>query len=159
MNQETKLKLQAYVDRELSETESQEMAAWLDRDSEARALVDELNEVNRLLENNELEVRVPESREFYWSKIERVIRPMAADTPDAEPAVARGHAWWLRLFAPALGVAVLLMTTLTLVRQGQSPPPTTYPHQIETPLEDTSTLSFYSPSAGMTVVWVQSDIY
>lgn len=32
-------------------------------------------------------------------------------------------------------------------------------HEIETPLEEASTISFYSPSAGMTVVWVQSREY
>ena len=158
MNLDTKLKLQAYVDGELTETESREVAAWLVRDSEAQSLCEEIKGINRVLDLDELEVKVPESREFYWSKIEQDIAQSAAS--EIERPTVGGYAWWMRIFAPALGVALVLMTTLTLVRHSShSPSMASYPLEIETPLEDTSTISFHSPSAGMTVVWVQSAVY
>jgi len=75
---ETKLKLQAYVDNELSGREARDISARLDRDAEARALCAELTNLRTLVAAHELEVRVPESREFYWSKIQREIVRTAA---------------------------------------------------------------------------------
>lgn len=157
MNQEAKLKLQACLDQESSEIDASALAPWLERDAEARALSAELSEMKRLLAGNELELKLPESREFYWSKIERSIRAQS-EQPRAE-ATAPRSAWWLRLLAPAVGVAILMMTALSLVKLGSGPSRLSYLHEIETPLEETSTISFHSQSAGMAVVWVQNASY
>lgn len=82
MNQETKLRVQAYFDREVNERESQEIAALVEQDAEARAVCAELQEIRAILKNNEPEHKVPESREFYWSKIERAIQPRTAPRPE-----------------------------------------------------------------------------
>lgn len=154
INQESKLKLQAHLDNELSGGELRKVAAWLDQDAEARALYAELRDVKSIVQGNELEVALPESREFYWSKIERSIR---AQPVQREPQrFLPGYPWWVRIFAPALGVAILLVAALSLVRLGTTPTTVSYLHEIETPLEDTSAISFHSQAAGMTVVWVQS---
>lgn len=157
MNQDSKLKLQAHFDHELSAKESAEIALWLDRDAEARNLFTELTDLRKVLAAGELECKVPESREFYWSKIQRAIRD--SDQPQPVSESAPGYSWWMRLVAPALGVAVLLMTALSLVKLTNNSSRLTHLHQIETPLEDTSAISFHSQSAGMTVVWVQTDVY
>lgn len=158
MNQETKLRLQAYLDNELSDSEAPEIAALVERDSEARALSAALREVKALLQDNEPEFKLPESREFFWSKIERSIRQEEAVEKPGNSS-AHQQSWWMRFFAPATGVAVLLVTAISLVRLVNAPSDLTYLHEIETPLEDTSAMSFYSASAGMTVVWVQSRVY
>jgi anti-sigma factor RsiW len=156
IDQEAKLKLQAYVDNELSNRESLEIAARVERDPEARALCAELKEIRTLLACDELEVKLPESREFYWSKIEREILRGSAQA--AEP-VPSGRYWWTRFFAPAVGFAVLLITTLLVLRPHPMASRLSELHEIESPLDDTSTISFHSQSAGMTVVWVQTDGY
>lgn len=157
MNQEAKFKLQAYLDQECTQVDAPALAAWLDQDPEARALSAELSEVKRFLAGNELEVNLPESREFYWSKIERAIR--AQEKQAALEAPVSHSVWWIRLLAPAAGVAILMMTVLSLVKLGSGPARMSYLHEIETPLEETSTISFHSQAAGMTVVWVQTPAY
>jgi anti-sigma factor RsiW len=157
MNLETKLKLQAYLDDELGEAEVQGLASWLDQDPQARALYAELNDIKTVLAHNQPEVQVPESREFYWSKIERAILQTSAK-PEAELAGLR-RPWWLRIFAPAMAVAVLALAAVSVVKLTTSPAAISYLQEIETPLEDTSAISFHSQSAGMTVVWVQSRGY
>jgi anti-sigma factor RsiW len=157
MNQEAKLKLQAYLDQESSEAEARAMATWLDQDPEAKGLAAELREVRAVLAGNELEVKLPESREFYWSKIERAIR--ANEQEREAKATVSSYPWWLRVLAPAVGVAVLMLTALTLLKVNTAPSRLGYLHEIETPLEDTSSISFHSQSAGMTVVWVQTQAY
>jgi anti-sigma factor RsiW len=154
INEESKLKLQAHLDNELSGAELRKVAAWLDQDAEARVLYAKLHDVKSIVRGNELEVHLPESRDFYWSKIERAIRQ--APVQPAPQSFLSGYPWWVRIFAPALGVAMLLVAGLTLVKLGTAPTTLSYLHEIETPLEDTSAISFHSQAAGMTVVWVQS---
>jgi hypothetical protein len=154
INQETKLKLQAYLDNELAGAQTRCVAARLEDDAEARKVYTELRDVKTALAGNELEMSVPETREFYWSKIERAITHPSASR-EARPFLT-GYPWWVRLFAPALGVAVLLVAVLSLVKQTSAPATVTYLHEIDTPLEETSSISFHSQTAGMTVVWVQT---
>jgi negative regulator of sigma E activity len=157
MNQETKLRVQAYLDRETNERESREIAALVEQDTEARAVCAELQEIRAILRSNEPEHKVPESREFYWSKIERAIQPRTAVR--SEQAFLRGPRWWARFFAPAVGAAFLFVAALSIVKLTHGPSELTYLHEIETPLPETTSMSFYSASEGMTVVWVQSRVY
>ena len=154
INQETKLKLQAYLDNELAGAELRKMAALLDQDAEAQAVCSDLRETKRMLAGAELARSVPESREFYWSKIERAIATPAA--AGASGVFLPGYPWWVRLCAPALGLALVLVAALSLVKLANAPATVSYLHEIETPLEETSTISFHSQAAGMTVVWVQT---
>jgi anti-sigma factor RsiW len=153
---ETKLKLQAYVDHELSDREARDISARLDRDAEARALCAELTQLRTLVAAHELEVRLPESREFYWSKIQREILRSAAQGVRSNPV---RQPWWTRLLAPAAGLTVLLVTALVFIRPHTAASRLSLLHEIESPREDTSTISFHSQSAGMTVVWVQTEGY
>src|SRR5438034_2667478 len=74
MRHEDELKLQAYLDEELSGRQSRAVADSLAKDQEAQALVVELRNTSAALEGNEPLVPTPDSREFYWSKIQREIR-------------------------------------------------------------------------------------
>jgi hypothetical protein len=157
MNWETQLKLQAYLDHELSQRESEQCATWVANDPDARALCTELSGINALLKGNELEFKLPETREFYWGKIEKAITQ--------EPRLRTSNSFftkyqrWIRLFAPSAGLALLLVTAIMLIKFPNGPASVSHLHEIEVPREDTSAISFYSQSAGMTVVWVQTDIY
>jgi anti-sigma factor RsiW len=158
INHETELKLQAYLDGEISSGEANVMRELLQRETEARSLFEELKATNTLLAGNELEFKLTDTREFYWSKIRRQIeseeqRASAAET--REPV----SAWWVRFLAPA---AVLIALAVFIAFALQKPDASSGlwavddGHEIETPLEETSSFSFRSEAAAMTVVWVDS---
>ncbi len=155
MKHEMDLKLQAYLDGELSPGESAEVAALMEKDATARALYTELQQTSVGLKGNEVEWRLPESREFFWSKIEREIQKLEA-TP-ASPAAP----WWLafvrRHLAAASGFGVA--TALLVVAAFQMNMVSFLPshdlfEEIENPIGDSTSFSFRSESQKMTVVWI-----
>ena len=73
MNVDLGIKLQAHLDGELTGRDAQQVTALLESDAEARALFNELQQTRTMLKGNEPEFRLPESREFFWSKIEREV--------------------------------------------------------------------------------------
>jgi anti-sigma factor RsiW len=154
MNCETEIKLQAYLDGELSPDEAREMMRALDQDSEARALYRELQWAKELLSGNELEFKVPETREFYWSKIQReILRQSEAATVREKNG---GVPWWLRIAVPVAGAVTLVMLVISANLNSDSKLEQRYVQEIESPLQEASVISFYSQSAGMTVVWLQT---
>jgi len=74
MSEEQQLKLQAFLDGELPQGEAREVLAWTQCDAEAATLLAELRNTRQALVKSERQMSVPESREFYWSKIEREIQ-------------------------------------------------------------------------------------
>src|SRR6266536_3491712 len=88
INHETELRLQAYLDGELSEAEAKGIADLLRCDAGAQTLYQELRIAKSLLAGNELERKLPEPPEFYWSKIQRHIERMESAAADGltEPA-------------------------------------------------------------------------
>jgi anti-sigma factor RsiW len=156
INERKKLQLQAYLDHELSPRQARRTAAWLEQDDEARALYADLSALRIALAGNELEAKLADSRAFYWSKIERGIRQNP--TEQRAPFLA-GYPWWMRSLAPAVGATLLLIACLSVGRLTTPATSMSYLHEIETPLDDTTAISFHSQTAGMTVVWVQSQGY
>jgi anti-sigma factor RsiW len=155
---ETELKLQAYLDGELPAGEANVIADLLGRDAGAQALYQELRIAKSLLAGNEPERNLPESREFYWSKVQRQIERMESTAAHGltEPAAS---AWWPRFLAPAGLLAALAVFVAVALRSPESGEPVLAlddSHEIETPLEETSSFSFRSEAAAMTVVWVDS---
>jgi anti-sigma factor RsiW len=106
-SRDSELKLQAYLDGELAAREAAEVKDWLARESDAQALFGELRGTSALLAGSELPRPLPESRDFFWSKIQREIE---RQKPVAKPAVARlsWYAWIQRHFLPISGVALVL---------------------------------------------------
>ena len=158
INHETELKLQAYLDGELSAGEAKAIADLLGRDAGAQALYQELRIAKSLLVENELERTLPESREFYWSKVQRQIERVESTQADGltEPAASR---WWPRFLTPAGVLAALAVFVAVVLRSpegGETFLALDDSHEIETPLEETSSFSFRSEAAAMTVVWVDS---
>jgi anti-sigma factor RsiW len=157
-NHETELRLQAFLDGEQSAGDATGIRELLTRDPEARSLIEELKATRTLLIGNELDRQVPESREFYWSKIRRQIelqeqRVGAAAETEAVPA------WWIRFLAPAGVLTALAVFVAVSLRSPEGASPIWAMddgHEIETPLEETSSFSFRSEAAAMTVVWVDS---
>ena len=149
MKQEQLMELQAHLDGELSGRDAERVGAWLAQDKEAQLLRDELLNTRRLLVENQPEAKLPESRDFYWSQIQRAIER-------EEPSVARPTpSWWLawrRLAAPLAGVAMIAMVTLFTVRETDRSG--SIYEETENPSEETGALTFRSESQRMTVVWL-----
>ena len=148
MDYQEQLKLQAYLDGELPESEAHEIANGLARDEAAAALLKELRQTRDALAGFEDGIRLPEGRDFYWSKIKRDIQRL--DAPVAEirppvPFIARLR----RLLVPAAGVALLVIAGLVTTRG-----PSDENAPIETALADPGAMIYHDYSAGATFVWL-----
>jgi anti-sigma factor RsiW len=139
------LDLQAYVDGRLEPGRRAEIERVLASDAEARALVDGLRALGALLREHEPAARVPETREFYWSQIQRRLAAAEAGERRAETAPASTASGWLRWLAPALGVAAV---AVVISLQTAS-------HSVElASVADAETLTFHSDADGVTIHWI-----
>jgi anti-sigma factor RsiW len=148
MNDDAQLKLQAYLDGELSQVEARQVEDSLAGDPEAAALLQELRQTSQALQGFEHGVRLPESREFYWSKIAREIRRQEQPQARREPGslVLRVQRWFL----PASAVALLtLVLTLSVGRST-----TLLPGEMELMSPEMAALTFRSQAEGITMVWL-----
>ena len=143
------LDLQAYVDGELDASHRAEVERVLASDAEARALVEGLRQLSELVRTHEPLARVPESREFYWSQIQRRIDQEA--TSDARRADgATRAAGWLRWLVPALGVAAVVVV-VSLNRRGSGP----VVEVASATIDDAVGMTFRSDTDGVTVHWLR----
>ena len=159
MTDEQQLKLQAFFDGELPESDAREMAAWLAQDTDATALLTELKNTRNALKGFEnpgsagvspaLGLKVPESREFYWSKIKREIERAA---PASAPAPKASLFTWVRRALMPLGaVAMLVLAGFITFHQfagGQRAV------AVNSMLADAGAFTYRDESQGMTVVWL-----
>jgi len=153
MNIEVQLKLQAYLDGELSEREAREVAAALEQHSEGRQLLAELRNTKTALVGNEPTLKLTEGRDFYWSKIEREIERL-----DASPAIASARPGWLdwRKFMVPFG-ALAGVVALCVSLWPNRPALTEAKHReevVSTPLPEVTAVTFRNESEGTTVIWL-----
>lgn len=155
MNLEQQLKLQAFLDGELPEREAHEILTWTQRDPAAAALLAELKNTRQAVKTGEPQLRLRESREFFWSKIQREIqrqepRPVAAPEPSGFAALRR----WL---LPAVAVSALAIAGLVahfhtpsgnvmVVADADAP-------SVETTLANSDVTTYCDASEGTTLVW------
>jgi anti-sigma factor RsiW len=151
MNEELSLKLQAYADGELSGREAGEVADVVAKDAEARALLAELKNTRSALAGYEAEIKLPESREFYWSKIEREIRRLEK-TEAPRPEISL-FAAWRRLLVPAGALAVLVLLGFLMFPKLQSPPAIASAES-EFTLADSDDFTYHDYANGTTLVWL-----
>jgi anti-sigma factor RsiW len=155
MNVEQQLELQAWVDGELPEAEARRVAAFVQENREAQALVSELRMTSEFLTGNEPEIKLPESGDFHWSKIRREIKreEKAAATP-------AGSSWtlaWRRLMAPLSGVALIALLSilsLNVFNRQAVDDGTSYLVEVENLSEDIGSISYRSQSENMFVVYL-----
>src|SRR4051794_25606320 len=116
MDSEDQLKVQAFLDGELPEKEAREVASRLAQDAEATALLNELRNTRKAIKESEPRLQLPESREFYWSKIQRDIERQApASAARERPSV---HSLWRRILIPLSGLALVLLAVAVGIQQG-----------------------------------------
>jgi len=151
MNQELQLKLQAYVDGELPNREASEVSELLTRDAEARGLVAELKNTRSALAAFETEIKLPEGREFYWSKIERQIQRL--EKPETVAAPVSMLAALRRFLVPAGAIAALVIGVLIVGRQA-GPEEAFRGPETETTFADSGGFTYRDYASGMTLVWL-----
>ncbi len=152
------LKVQALVDGELTGREAEELLRHLESDTELKALHTRLTAVRGLMTGAELPRALPESGDFYWSRIAHEIEREDREAKRlAKPASNTN--WWLRWLMPLTGVACL---GLVLSLQ-----PTTMPdldimlsgdHELELSDDEIDVMTFNTGDDTMSVVWLDYSI-
>lgn len=133
MNPDAQLNLQALLDGELPPAEARALAAQVEQDPAAAALLAELRATRQTLHSAKIPLTVPESREFYWSKIARDIARLERRSPVRQKP---GLLAWLRLLVlPATLVVVLVIVGLSLHYHARPAAPVATGTQPATPLE------------------------
>jgi anti-sigma factor RsiW len=159
MNHEAQLKLQALLDGELPAAEVAHVQDWLAKDADARLLLAELKNTSTALEGYESGVALPESREFYWSKIQREITRAEAKAPaTVRPLTVVSWVSWLRTqFAPVAGVASLgIVLGLLLIRPSAGPMSDS--SVVELASDDMGSHTFRDQDQHITVVWLDDRV-
>ena len=144
----TELKLQAFLDGALDAREMRDIETCLAQDTQSAALMQELKWMKAAVAGNDVAVALPESREFYWSKIERGI---TAEEMRAAAAPSE-RAWWLKFLYPATGLAAMV-AVMFVVSGGR----TTDGADTESVPEDVNAISFRSEAEAMSVVFVADE--
>jgi anti-sigma factor RsiW len=149
MTNEQQLKLQAFLDAELAEADMREMAALLARDADAAGLLGELKNTRNALKNFEPALKVPASREFYWSKIKREIeRSVPVEAPARSVSL---FTLLRRILVPVGAVAALAVAGFITVHQFSGGPRAIAVNSL---LADAGAFTYRDQSQGMTVVWL-----
>lgn len=148
------LKVQAYLDGELPDTEARQVEAWLAQDAELRDLLSELRCTRDALRAHEPEVKLPVPHELYWSGIARAIDQAEAARPrTVESPAQRWLAWLQRFLAPAAAVAAVALLAVGVGRFLADNPARHYVEIINYS-KDINVSSFRVPSENMFVVWL-----
>lgn len=150
-NIENELKLQAFLDGELSGREAAEVRDLLARDAGMQDLMGELRNTKTALAGNEPERRLPESREFFWSKIEREIE---RQSEPVRPVARRSWRAWLQGRMLALcgaAVASVVLAFMAIYPPHSAPG---FSGEMELASDDMGSYTYRDQSSKMTMVWL-----
>jgi anti-sigma factor RsiW len=152
MNQDFQLRLQAYLDGELSPDEAAMVAELITREPEARELLLELTNTRAAMTTHEADVKVPATREFYWSGIRREIERQAAPVRTSKEAVFN-FAALRRWLLPTAGLAAVLVAVLLALPQFRFPGPVLR-EETDTTFADAGAFTYRDYASGTTLVWM-----
>lgn len=151
---EAQLRLQAYADGELPAAEVAAVEALLAKDADARATVEALRTTRTVLRDYAAGVHVPETREFYWSKIQREIERQERQQ---ERAAAPAAHFWLallrRMIVPAGALAAVMIAGFVTLRQAGVLAPARVP-AVEASLSGGGTFTYRNFATRTTLVWL-----
>lgn len=150
MKEDLQLKLQAYLDGELSASEAKSVTSWLAKDAAARHLFVELTNTRAALLSHEPDIKLPESREFYWSKIRRQIDREETVAPAVKTISIMERI--RRLLVPASAVAAMMIGLMVIQNQlGQGGYAAFEASGVH---EDSETFTYRDYESGTTLVWL-----
>jgi anti-sigma factor RsiW len=145
MDHDSQLKVQACLDGELAPQEVSPFQAWLANEPEAQALLAELRMTATVLAGFETGVKLPESPEFFWSKVQREIQRQPKPVAASRRAAFLGS--WRRWLVPAGALAAAMAAVLLSASSGRVP-------EVETSLADSGAFTYYDFGARTTLVWL-----
>lgn len=148
---ERELKLQAYADGELPAEQVAEVERWLAQDPQARALVETIRRTREVWRSYEAEVRLPESREFYWSKIQRQIQRSESVRPASLPA-STGVWALVQRWLPLAGAAAVIVLAVSLWQRSRGERLAEL--SAEFALADAEVFTYQDYANGVTLVWL-----
>jgi anti-sigma factor RsiW len=147
----TQLKIQAFLDGELDEAEARKIAALIASDHDSAALHAELKNTRCALYQAGDGIKVPETREFYWSKISREIEKLERqETAARSVSVLHVLARWLRPLGVVAAVAIVGLYVWRHTGGGNSW------ELIVTAQVDSGAVVYQDASSGTTLVWFTS---
>lgn len=160
MTKEQQLKLQAYLDGELSGREARNVGDWLQDNREAAVLLAELKNTSQALAENEPQIKFPESREFYWSKIAREIQKTGLKRDSAKIFNWKRLLWPVSLAAGAIAVCFVIVISgnsatdraMQAAVSADMDTPVVEPAQA-----DSEAITYEIKSDGTTLVWFSAD--
>ena len=148
---EIELKIQALVDGELTKFEAGKLRDRIKNDIRLQILHERLMQMKDLISKHEMPRVLPESSDFYWSKIAQEIEVRGSAAQSS--AQSLGMKWVFRRLAPLLGIAsVALLITL----QGPNLPDLgiVLDHNHELLTDEIDVMTFNSADDSMSVVWI-----
>jgi anti-sigma factor RsiW len=152
---EQELKLQAWLDGEMPSGEAAAFERSLAGDADFQMLMGELRRTKAALAGGEEPRALPESREFFWSKVKRHIELEAA--PAARAPVAGGsligwvQARLLRLGGAAFVAGVILFFMLSPAKVVKEPG---HVGKIEIACDSVGAYTYRDQQNQMTMVWL-----
>lgn len=155
MNWKQQLELQAWVDGELSGKDARRVAAFVESDSNARALAEEIKMAKAFISANEPVMTAPGTREFYWSQIRRRIE--SAEAAREVAPVAPLALWWRRLVTPLSGIALVALLAVVSFNSFRDPvmdDASRFMVEVENLSDDVGSISYRSQSENMFVVYL-----
>jgi anti-sigma factor RsiW len=154
MNEEQQFKLQAFLDGELPEREVREVLALTQHDEDAAQLLAELKNTRQAIAKSESHPALPESREFYWSKIQREIQRLEP-RETAAPAVSIFDSLrrWLLPVTAAAALAIAGLIGYQHLAAGGKPVLAEAP-QVEMTLADADAVTYQDQEESTTLVWL-----
>jgi hypothetical protein len=162
MKVETELKLLAYADGELPAAEMEEIELLLKENNAAADLLAEFQWSRACISGADCDLKVPESREFYWSKVSRAIE-LSDRELERTSAGVRQAPWWQRVVMPLAGLAaVALVFNANIGKQGtdgvdMGAAGGSITTASEPVWEDANVYEFYDEKEKMSVIWVTTD--
>jgi anti-sigma factor RsiW len=149
MKEDIQLKLQAYLDGELPTGETKAVTDLLACNGEARDVLVELTNTQAAIASHEAEIKVPSTREFYWSGIRREIERREKSTPVQVSIFGLLR----RMLVPASGVAAVLIAVMLAGQQFYFPNGALR-EEVETTFEDSGAFTYRDYASGTTLVWM-----
>lgn len=155
MNWEQQLELQAWIDGELSAADARRVAAFAESNADARLLAVELRMAKAFISSNEPEVKLPETREFYWSQVQRRIERV-----ESVSETSSSLSWpfvWRRLVSPLSGLALVAFLAVVSFNTFRGPvidDSARFMVEVENLSDDVGSISYRSQSENMFVVYL-----
>jgi hypothetical protein len=150
MKHEVELKLQAYLDGELPDRERAEVEALVAKDADAKALFAELENTAKALSGHEAGTKLPESRDFFWSKIQREIGRQESTAAGRPVAKVPLMTWLMHRLAPVGAIALLAAVAVLWLEQPKSP--SVY-GELELASDSMGAITYRNQEERLTLVW------